>query len=353
MRLVPIWFSRRAGRRRATRPAALLALVLLAVPLAGAACSSGGDRPKLVVYSGRTEELIQPLLDRFRDETGIAVEVKYGDSADLALLIDQEGDRSPADVFISQSPGATGFLAGADRLRPLPEEVTSQVAPAYRAADGTWVGLSGRVRTLVYNKNLVDPATLPRSVLDLTDPAYKGKVAVAPQNGSFQDFVSAMRVQLGDERTADWLRGMAANQSPVFANNTAIVAAVGRGEVPMGLVNHYYNVRAQAEDPNVASVNYFFPDGDIGSLLLVTAASVLRTSAESDDAERLVRFLLSEDSQRYFAEKTQEYPLAGGVAPPASLPPLASLDVDTVDFGQLGAEFRSTIQMIKDSGIER
>lgn len=336
------------------RSALVVALLILTAPLWGVACSSdGGGGTTLVVYSGRTEELIRPLLDRFSEETGIAIELKTGDSADLALLIDQEGDRSPADVFISQSPGAIGFLEQAGRLRTLPADILDQVAPANRSADGTWVGLSGRVRTLVYNKNLVDPATLPRSVLDLVDPAYKGKVAVAPQNGSFQDFVSAMRVQLGDERTAQWLKGMAANESPVYANNTAIVAAVGRGEVPMGLVNHYYNVRAQAEDPNVASVNHFFPDGDLGSLLLVAAGSVLETSAHPEEAERLVRFLLSEESQRYFADKTKEYPLAAGVAPAANLPPLESLDVDTVDFGQLGAEFRSTIQMIKDSGIER
>ncbi|MEJ5253940.1 MAG: iron ABC transporter substrate-binding protein [Acidimicrobiales bacterium] len=336
---------------------AVVALLAIAIPLVGAACTDegggGGGGITLTVYSGRTEELIRPVLDRFREQTGIGYELKSGDSADLALLIDQEGDRSPADVFISQSPGATGFLEQAGRFRPLPEDILDRVAPAHRSPNGSWVGISGRVRTLVYNKNLVDPATLPRSVLDLTDPAYRGKVAIAPQNGSFQDFVSAMRVELGDERTAEWLRGMAANQSPVYANNTAIVAAVGRGEVPMGLVNHYYNVRAQAEDPNVASVNYFFPDGDLGSLLLVTATGVLRTSSHPQEAEELVRFLLAEESQRYFADQTKEYPLAAGVPPGPNLPPLSSIEANTVNFEVLGAAFRSTIQMIKDSGVER
>jgi iron(III) transport system substrate-binding protein len=145
---------------------------------------------------------------------------------------------------------------------------------------------------------------------------------------------------------------MAANDSPAYANNTAIVAAVGRGEVPMGLVNHYYNVRAKAEDPSVQSENYFFPDGDIGSLVIITAAGVVNTSPNPEAAERLVRFLLSEEAQQYFATETDEYPLAAGVQPIESLPPLDSLDVDTVDFDQLGSEFQSTIEMIAASGLD-
>jgi len=230
--------------------------------------------------------------------------------------------------------------------------VLDLVAADNRSAAGEWVGLSGRVRVLVYNTAAVDPATLPDSVLDLTGPEYQGKVAVAPSNGSFQDFVSAMRIQHGDDVTNQWLEGMAANDSPAYANNTAIVAAVGRGEVPMGLVNHYYNVRAKAEDPSVESENYYFPNGDIGSLLIVTAAGVVNTSKNSEAAERLVRFLLTEEAQQYFATETDEYPLAAGVQPSESVPPLDSLGAATVDFDQLGAEFQSTIEMIAASGID-
>lgn len=336
---------------RPIRRAALMVLVpvLATVALTGG-CSSGGER--VTVYSGRTAELIRPLLERFSEETGISVDFKAGDSAEMALLIDQEGDNSPADVFISQNPGATSYLAEKGRLRSLPQDVLDLVPVEDRASNGQWVGLSGRVRVLVYNTDQVDPATLPDSVLDLTAGEYRGKVGVAPQNGSFQDFVSAMRVQQGDDATAEWLEGMAANDSPVYANNIAIVAAVGRGEIPMGLVNHYYNVRAKAEDPGVKSENYFFPNGDIGSLLVITATGVVSSSKNTDAAERLVRFLLSEESQTYFATETDEYPLAAGVEPIPSLPPLDSLDVDTVDFDQLGAEFAGTIEMIAESGID-
>lgn len=324
---------------------------LLAVVLLGAGCTSD-DSTTLTIYSGRSEELIGPLLERFKEETGIDYVLETGDSADLALQIDAEGDRSPADVFISQNPGATSFLASKGRLRDLPASITDLVPVDDRGSSGKWVGLSARARVLVYNPDLVDVATLPASVLDLTREEYRGKVAVAPQNGSFQDFVSAMRVQLGDDVTRSWLDGMAANNSPTYANNVAIVEAVGRGEVPMGLVNHYYNLRAKAEDPGVKSENYFFPNGDVGSLLIVTAGTVLNTSDQPEEAERLLAFLLSPESQQYLSEETQEYPLVEGVPGPEGVPPVDELDLDTVDFDLLGEEFQGTIRMIEESGID-
>ncbi len=337
----------RTARIRLALPVVVVALLVGSLT----ACSSGDDET-LTVYSGRSEELIQPLLDRFSEETGIEVDVKYGDSAELALLIEQEGDSSPADVFISQSPGATSYLDGLGRLDALPAEVLDRVPEGERSAAGSWVGLTGRVRVLVYDTDQVDPTTIPPSVLDLTDPAYRGQVAVAPSNGSFQDFVSAMRAELGDDVAQQWLDGMAANDSPVYANNVAIVEAVGRGEVPMGLVNHYYNERAKAEDPAVDSENHLFPDGDVGSLLIVSAGGVVGTSDATEDAQQLLAFLLTDDSQRYFADETLEYPLVADVPPAADLPPLATLDVDTVDFDQLGGDLAGTIEMIRQSGID-
>ncbi|MBA3302373.1 MAG: extracellular solute-binding protein, partial [Acidimicrobiia bacterium] len=206
----------------------VLVLVAAAVSAGLAGCS---DDDRLTVYSGRTKNLVGPLLDRFSDETDTPVAVRYGDSAELALLIEQEGDRSPADVFLSQSPGGLSLLADGDHLARLPEDVLDVVGEDVRSGDGRWVGLSGRVRTLVYNTDLVDEAELPDSVFDLTGADFEGKVGLAPTNGSFQDFVTAMRSTEGDDATLAWLRAMAENDSPVFADNTAIVSAVARGEV--------------------------------------------------------------------------------------------------------------------------
>lgn len=333
------------GVLRRTTVLLLVAVGLVALP----ACS--GDDDRLVVYSGRTRNLISPLLERFSEETGIDITVRYDDSANLALLVDSEGDRTPADVFISQSPGAVGFLDQKGRLAPLGDDVTTLVPDGFRAPDATWVGLSGRVRVLVYNTELVTPADLPRSVLDLVQPAYKGRVAVAPSNGSFQDFVTAMRANLGEDATAAWLSGMAANDAAVYANNTAIVQAVGRGEVPMGLVNHYYHYRAQAEDPDLPTANHLFPGGDIGALLIATAASVVKGSDRMDDAQRLVRFMLSEEAQEFFAEETFEYPLIAGVSPMEAVPPLDSTAVATVDLSDLGGGLERTKELIDRSGI--
>jgi iron(III) transport system substrate-binding protein len=329
--------------------------ILIVVALAGttlAACSTGSS-DALTVYSGRNEELIEPLIRDFEEETGIDVEVRYGDSADLALLIDTEGDNAPADVFLSQSPGAIGYLDGKDRLRPINDDVLDLVQEQFRADDGRWAGLSGRVRVLVYNTDLVDEADLPESVFDLTDSKYRGKVALAPTNGSFQDFVTAMRELEGDERAAEWLDGMHANDARAYANNLAIVEAVGRGEIPFGLVNHYYLERARSEDPDIPAENYFFGGGDVGSLILVTAVGVLDTADEPADAERLLEFMLTTEAQRYFADETFEYPLAHGVEPPPMLRELESVESPAIDLDSLGGGLEATRRLIAESGLEQ
>jgi len=317
-------------------------------------CTTGGSGDRLTIYSGRTENLIDPLLSDFADETGIGIDVRYGDSADLALLIDEEGDRSPADVFLSQSPGAIGFLAEQNRLAPIDEAFLDRVEPRFRGDDGRWVGVSGRVRTLVYNTEMVDEADLPASVFDLTEPRFEGQVAVAPTNGSFQDFVTAMRELAGDDATRDWLDGMVANDVRGYANNLAIVEAVGRGEIAMGLVNHYYNEQAQTEDPDIPTANHFFPAEDLGSLILVTAVGVLDTAGDQrDGAERFLEFLLSRAAQRFYVEETSEYPLAAEVPAPPGLPSLDEIQAPDLDLSSLGGELTATKELIEESGIEQ
>ena len=330
---------------------AFLALTLLATACGDDDGDSGDGAASITVYSGRDESLIAPLLEAFTAETGIDVVARYEESADLALLLQNEGDNSPADVFISQSPGALGLLAGEGRLATLDPAITGLVDPGVAANDGTWVGITGRVRVLVYNSELVDPADLPDSVLDLTDPKYDGQVGIAPDNGSFQDFVTAMRVELGDDATREWLEGMAANNSPNYAKNSPIVDAVGRGEIPMGLVNHYYNLRALEADPSLPSTNHFFGSGDLGSLVIVTGGAVLESSDAKTEAEQLLTFLLSEEAQAEFVTETQEYPLLAGVAAPAGLPPLESYSTDPIDFSVLGEGLTGTIELIRESGI--
>jgi iron(III) transport system substrate-binding protein len=307
----------------------------------------------LTVYSGRGEDLIGPVFDRFEELTGARVEVRYGGSADMALLIDTERDNSPADVFISQSPGAVGFLDDADRLVELPTDVLERVSEQNRASNGHWVGITGRVRVLVYNTDAVKADELPASVLDLTDPVYSGRVAVAPSNGSFQDFVTAMRAELGDDATSSWLEGMAANDAPNYSKNSAIVDAVTRGEVDMGLVNHYYLVEALKEDPGLAGANHVFPDGDLGSLLITSAAAIVDSTDEREASAELIAFLLSDEAQAMSADGESEYPLVDGVPAPAGLEPLSEVAAITVDLDVLAGGLGATQDMIEQSGIQQ
>jgi iron(III) transport system substrate-binding protein len=333
------------------RPAAGLAAALLALAVLAAGCG-GGDGDAVTIYSGRTSNLVGPILERFAEETGISVDVRYGDSAELALLIEQEGERSPADVFLSQSPGATGYLAGTGRLARLDQGVLDLVDERFRNADGLWVGVSGRQRVLVYNTDLVDEADLPDRVEEVVEPPLAGQVAVAPSNGSFQDFITAMRVTQGEEAAAAFLRGLAEADAPTYANNNAIVEAVGRGEVPMGLANHYYLHRFLEEDPDLPAANHRFDGDDIGALLIASSASVLEGSAQADGAQQLVEYLLSAEAQAYFAEETFEYPLATGVEPPSELPPLETLEVPAFDIDELGGGLERTLELIRDSGLD-
>ena len=327
----------------------LCACFLGAVILLGPACSGGRDA--LTIYSGRDEALVGPVLERFAEETDTDVDVRYGDSGELALQLEIEGDDGPADVFLSQSPGPVDFLDAQGLLGKVPSAALELVGPEWRGSAGSWVGVTARQRVLVFNEELVSEDELPDSVMDLVNREYRERVALAPTNASFQDFVSAMRVAEGDEAAREWLRGMALNESPSYADNTSIVAAVGRGEIPMGLVNHYYNFRALAEDPDAPSRNYVFPEGDLGSLLIASTASVLASADDAERAGRLIEFLLDEEAQEFFSAETFEYPLAPGAEPAEELPPLdesAGLLVSLRDLGAL----EETARMIEDSGLD-
>jgi iron(III) transport system substrate-binding protein len=335
----------RAGDRRLRR-AAYLAVASLALLASGC----GGD-DELTVYSGRSAELIGPLLERFTEQTGIEVGVRYGSTAQLAALLIEEGDDSPADVFIAQDAGALGAVQAAGLLAPLEAELLERVAPAYRSREGEWVGLSGRVRVLVYNTAAVDPEELPASILDLADPSWKGRLAWAPTNGSFQAWVTALRLAEGEEAARAWLEAVQANDPAEFPNNVSIVAAVGRGEVDVGLVNHYYLNRFLAEEgEGFGARNHYTAPGDVGTLVNVAGAGVLQTSNRSEDARALLAFLLGEEAQRFSAEVNAEYPLVEGVPSSADLPSIAELEPVAIDLSSL-EDLEGTLSLLRSVGV--
>lgn len=326
---------------------------MLSLLLMAASCSSSDDDATTVtIYSGRTENLIGPILEEFEADTGIEVSVNYGESADLALLISEEGDKTPANVFLSQSLGAVEFLDQQELLVPMSTEILNLVPAEVRDDQGHWIGFSGRQRVLVYNSDLVDSADLPSSVFDLTDERWNGQLGVAPSNGSFQDFVTAMRGNVGDDQTSEWLEGLADNEVQAYPNNNSIVAAVGRGEIEVGLVNHYYNYRFLAEEPDHPGLNHQFNADDPGSLLIMTGAALVAGSEGNEAAEELITWLLGDSAQRFFANETFEYPLATGAEPAADLPPAEFTTVATGDVGDLGDGLERTRQLITEAGLE-
>lgn len=333
--------------------------LLSVLALAGGACGSddqaegGADEAaatQLTVYSGRSEDLVGPIVAQFEGATGIDVEVRYGDTAQLAGAILEEGDNSPADVYFGQDAGALGALSDAGRFRPLDPALLERVDPQYRSVDGEWVGISGRVRVAVYNTDAVSEASLPASVLDLTDPRWKGRLGWAPTNGSFQAFVTAMRVALGDDGARAWLEGMKANDTKVYENNIAIVEAAAAGEIDAGLTNHYYLHRFLAEDPAYPAANHVFPNGDLGSLVNVAGVGILDTADHTEAAGQLVDFLLGEDAQQYFTEETFEIPLVEGVEAGEGLPDLSSLQQPDINLNGL-ADLQGTLDLLTQVGV--
>lgn len=346
------------------RRAALSALSAATLALTLAACGSTGTSPtpsgdqgsgeaqKVVLYSGRSEELVGALVADFTKATGIPVEVRYAGTAELAAQLLEEGDRSPADVFFSQDAGALGALEQAGLLSPLPAETLAKVPTEYAGEAGTWVGTSARARVVFYNSDLVPVADLPTSVFDLTDPAWKGKVGIAPSNASFQSFVTAMRVSAGEEATAAWLEGMVANDVEIYEGNSAIRDAVDAGQVSLGLSNHYYWFEKAAEvgADTLKVQNHFLPPGDAGSLVNVAGAAILATGADNPSSEAFVDYLLSAAGQKYFSSTTFEYPLVAGVATTEGLPALDTLRGPDIALGQL-ADLAGTQAMLEQVGL--
>ena len=324
-------------------------LHIIAVSLLASACASGAET--LTIYSGRSEELVGPLLERFSDESGVEVEVRYAGSTDLAATLREEGSNSPADVFLAQDPASLGLVALEGLLEPLPSSVLALVPALFSDDEGLWVGVSGRVRTVVYDTTKVSRDELPADIKGFTDPVWKDRLGVAPGNGSFLAFVAAMILMEGEEATVGWLEALSANDPLTYPKNSAIVAAVSDGEVDAGLVNHYYLLRRiEEQGPGIAQ-NYFFSTPTPGGLVMPAGVGVLRSTDKEESALTFVRFLLSESAQEYFAAETYEYPLVPGIEADPALPPLSSLNPPDLNLSLLAQALDRATDLVAEAGL--
>ena len=311
------------------------------------------DRDRtLTVYSGRSQTLVHPLLVGFGEQTGIDIRVKYAGSASTAATLLEEGNNTPADVVFMQDPGSLGILADSGMLAQIPQETLDKVDPRFRSPAGLWIGTSGRARTIIYNTDAIDPvADLPPSILDFTAPEWRGRVGWAPRNGSFQAFVTSLRLQLGDDAAREWLIGMRDNDAVDYPNNVTTVLAAAAGEVDVGFVNHYYLERFLEEHgEGFGARNHYIGNGDPGALVLVAGVGILSASENKDIAEEFVDFLLDAPAQTYFAQEIKEYPVSAGVEPEGDLPALESLDPPDVDLGNL-SDLEGTLKLLRETEV--
>ena len=309
------------------------------------------DPGSLVIYSGRSESLVEPIIEQFEEVTGINVAVKYGSTGEIAATILEEGQNSPADVFFAQDPGGLGEVANAGMFETLPTGITEKVPTWARSPESQWVGISGRARVVVYNTDNLTEDQIPTSMEDFTKPEWKDRIGWAPTNGSFQAMVTAMRVVWGEDKTREWLLGIQANEPKVYPKNTPTVAAAAAGEVDVGFVNHYYLHRFLAEQgEDFPARNYHVTGGGPGGIVLVAGGGILKTAENKDNAERFFNFMLSRVVQQYFSGQTYEYPLVDGVNTNRILTPLEEINNPDIDMASLD-DLAGTQTLLRDLGI--
>lgn len=326
-------------------------LALFATTLTG--CSSNSDQAtdvtELTVYSGRSEEYNGSILEDWEKQSGIKLNIRYGDSAELAAQILEEGKNSPADLFISQDAGSLGAVSDAALLIKLDNDVATEVPSQFVAANRTWVGMTGRARVLAYSPERA--TTLPKSFADLTNSIYKNKVGIAPTNASFQTFVTALIENKGEAFTKKWLADMKANGAKIYAKNSLIVEAIDKGEIDYGLVNHYYLWEtSESLGRPVKAKNLYFAPGDLGNLINVSGVGVLASSKKQAAAITFINYLTSAMVQSKFVAQSHEYSLIPGAPAPEGVPALDQIGAPSVDLNSL-ANLKRTQALLIEVGL--
>lgn len=304
----------------------------------------------LTIYSGRSERLIGPILKQFEKDSGIKLNVRYGKTPQLAAAIMEEEKNSPADLFFSQDAGALGVLATEGLSQIIDSELLSKVDSRFISSEGLWIGITGRARTVDYNTVLVNPVDLPKTIWGFIDKRWaNGRIGWAPSNSSFQSFVAGFLALEGEEKTREWLRAIQSNKPQVYPNNTAIVAALGRGEIEVGFVNNYYLQRFLKTNVQFP-VAHHYTRGDAGSMMNVAGIAILKTSKKKTEVNALIAFLLSDQVQLRFATETFEYPLVKTVTVQGSQKSLKEVPSPKMDLSDLKG-IRKAVKILQEESV--
>ncbi len=330
------------------RRLAALAAAVLTTPLL-AAC--GDDGPSITVYNAQHEELMEEVAPLFEEKTGIEVKLRSGKDLELANQLVQEGEDSPADVFLTENSPAMTLVDNAGLFTEVDQETLDLIPDRYVPSNQHWLGFIARSTVMVYNTDAVDEDELPDSILELAEPEWAGRISFSPTGADFQAIVSAVAATEGEERASEWIQGLADNGT-VLDNNLVVMESVNAGEVDAGIIYHYYWYRDQKEsgESSDSSQLHFFDDQDPGAFVSVSGAGVLASSDKQDDAQSFVNFLASEEGQQAIADSyALEYPLNPAVSLDPPVKPFEELEPPRIDVSTLNSE--PVIEMMQDAGL--
>ncbi len=349
-----------ARLRGTTRPLTLAALAIVACLLAGCGnalsiSSNGSSAPSITLYSGQHPQTTQKIVAAFEKQTGITVRVRSDDEDVLTQQIVAEGRRSPADVICTENSPALEFLQDKGLLAPVDQATLTATPAKYNSLQGRWVGVSARVSVIVYNPSLIKASQLPRSVMQLADAKYQGKLALAAGETDFQPIVTAVLRGHGQAATVRWLNGLKANAAGhTYPDNETVTSQVNRGAVPLGIINEYYWYRLRAEigAGSIHSKIAYFAPHDPGYVVDVSGAAVLKTSTHQAAAQRFLAFLVSRQAQEIIGRDSlsYEYPIASGVTTAAPETPLRDLQPDPITVSDLG-DGSAAIALLRQAGL--
>jgi len=324
--------------RRWSRIAAFVSTIVV---VAGAtACSSSSDSDELLVYNAQHESLTKEWIDAFTKETGIKVTYRQGGDTEFGNQIIAEGSGSPADVLLTENSPAMAAVEKAGLFADLNADTLNQVPAQYRPRTGKWTGVAARSTVFVYNKTRLQPDQLPKSMMELEQPAWKGRWGGAPTKADYQAIVSALLQLEGEQATAQWLTGMKTN-AKIYNDNIATMKAVNAGGVDGGIIYHYYWFRDQAntKEGSGNTALHYFKNQDPGAFISLSGGGVLKSSKKQEQAQQFIKFVTGKAGQEVLEKGTSfEYPVASGVPANSALPPLDSLQAPTVDPSTLDAK---------------
>ena len=329
----------------------LLKKALLVTALLSAGQAYAADSVGIVVYNAQHESLTKSWVEGFTEETGIPVTLRNGDDTEMGNQLVQEGAESPADVFLTENSPAMVLVDNAGLFAPVDAATLEQVDNAYRPAHGKWVGIAARSTVFVYNPSKLAEADLPKSIMDLAEPNWKGRWAASPGGADFQAIVAAILEQKGEAATLQWLKAMK-NNFTAYRGNSSVLKAVNAGQIDSGVIYHYYAFVDQAKtgENSKNTALHYFKNKDPGAFVSISGGGVLDSSKHKEQAQAFLKYITGKDGQAVLKNgKSFEYAVGKNAESNPKLMPLQQLDAPKVDASKLDS--KKAVELMTQAGL--